>query len=59
MSHPYGEALAVADLEAIVPVYKQATVQIGVKNLLDRNYFYVAGYPEAGRNWFLNMRYQF
>jgi iron complex outermembrane receptor protein len=59
LSHPYGDAFATADLGAIVPVYKQATVQIGVKNLLDRNYFYVAGFPEAGRNWFLNMRYQF
>jgi hypothetical protein len=25
----------------------------------DRNYYYVAGYPEEGRNWFLNLRYRF
>jgi len=59
LSHPYGEAFATADLGATIPVYRQATVQVGVKNLLDRNYFYVAGFPEAGRSWFLNMRYQF
>lgn len=59
LSHPYGEAFATADLGATIPIYKQATVQVGVKNLMDRNYFYVAGFPEAGRNWFLNMRYQF
>src|SRR5215475_2388776 len=42
LSRPYGEAFATADLGATIPVYKQATVQVGVKNLLDRNYFYVA-----------------
>jgi iron complex outermembrane receptor protein len=59
LSHSYGEALATVDVGGIIPLYKMATIQIGVKNLLDRNYFYVAGFPEAGRNWFLNVRYQF
>jgi iron complex outermembrane receptor protein len=57
--HPFGEAFATTDIGMIAPIYKQATIQIGVKNLLDRNYFYVAGYPEIGRNWFLNLRYKF
>jgi iron complex outermembrane recepter protein len=56
---PFGESFATVDLGAIVPIYKQMTVQTGIKNLLDRNYYYVAGYPEEGRNWFLNLRYQF
>jgi outer membrane receptor protein involved in Fe transport len=30
-----------------------------VKNLLDRNYFYWAGFPEEGRNWYLTLRYTF
>ena len=38
---------------------RELSVQAGVKNLLDRNYFYTAGYPEIGRNWFLNFRYRF
>jgi iron complex outermembrane receptor protein len=56
---PHGEVLATADLGLTVPVRRQFKVQAGVKNLFDRNYFYTAGYPEEGRNWFLNLRYQF
>ena len=59
LSHPYGESFATMDLGAIAPIYKRVTVQTGIKNLFDRNYYYVAGYPEEGRNWFLNLRYQF
>jgi len=47
------------DLGGAVPVYKGATIQAGVKNLLDRNYYYILQYPEEGRNWFINMRYRF
>jgi hypothetical protein len=35
------------------------TLQAGVKNLFDRDYYYTSGYPEAGRNWFFNLRYRF
>jgi len=55
---PHGEALATADMGLTVP-YRTLKVQAGVKNVFDRNYFYTAGYPEEGRNWFLNLRYQF
>jgi iron complex outermembrane receptor protein len=47
------------DLATVVPVGTHFNAQAGVKNLFDRNYFYTAGYPEEGRNWFLNLRYQF
>jgi iron complex outermembrane receptor protein len=30
-----------------------------VKNLFDRNYYFNAGYPEEGRNWYFNLRYRF
>ena len=56
---PFGESFGTMDLGAIVPIYKRMTVQTGIKNVFDRNYYYVAGYPEEGRNWFLNLRYQF
>jgi iron complex outermembrane receptor protein len=56
---PYREALSTTDLGVITPVWKGATAQVGVKNLFDRNYFYSAGFPEEGRNWFLNFRYSF
>jgi len=56
---PYSEAYATTDVFAVVPVRSGITVQAGVKNLLDRNYYYTAGYPEAGRTWFFNARYRF
>lgn len=60
--HPTGywkTAMAVTDVGVMVPLYKGAKLQTGVNNLLDRYYQYNAGYPEAGRNWFLNLRYQY
>ena len=56
---PHSESYATTDLFAFVPIRAGITVQAGVKNLLDRNYYYTAGYPEEGRNWFMNVRYQF
>jgi iron complex outermembrane recepter protein len=56
---PFSESFGTMDIGAIVPIYQRFTVQAGIKNLLDRNYYYVAGYPEEGRNWYLNLRYQF
>ena len=50
---------ATVDLGGTVRLYKGASMQAGVKNLFDRNYFYVLDFPEEGRNWYLNMRYQF
>jgi iron complex outermembrane recepter protein len=48
-----------ADIGTVVPIYAGFSVQAGVKNLLDRDYSYTAGYPEAGRNWYFNARYRF
>jgi iron complex outermembrane receptor protein len=50
---------ATADLGGIIPLWKQLDLQGGVKNIFDRFYYYREGYPEAGRNWYLNMRYRF
>src|SRR5208283_1152604 len=48
------------DLAGSLPeFYKGAALQVGVKNVLDRNYYYVLQYPEEGRNWFINMRVRF
>ena len=55
----YRSAFATTDLGVILPLYNSFTVQAGVKNLLDRNYFLTDGFPEAGRNWFMNLRYYF
>lgn len=56
---PYGEAFATVDFAAIVPVRAGVTFEAGITNLFDRNYYYTAGYPEAGRNAYLNIRYRF
>ncbi len=56
---PYGESLATMDLATEVPIHTQFSAQAGIKNLFDRNYLYNAGYPEEGRNWFINLRYHF
>lgn len=40
-------------------VFERAEIQAGMNNLLDRNYFYAEGYPEAGRNFFVNLRCRF
>ena len=40
-------------------INKGATVQAGVKNMLDRNYYQALDYPEEGRNWFINLRFRF
>jgi iron complex outermembrane receptor protein len=55
----FSVSYATVDLGAVIPVRSGLTVHAGVRNLLDRNYYYTAGFPEEGRNWFLNLRYRF
>jgi iron complex outermembrane recepter protein len=50
---------ATLDFGGVVPIYSGLNLQAGVKNLFDRNYYYQEGYPEAGRNWYFNLRYRF
>jgi iron complex outermembrane receptor protein len=47
------------DFGGIIPIKTGLDLQAGVKNLFDRNYYYQEGYPEAGRNWYTNLRYRF
>jgi outer membrane receptor protein involved in Fe transport len=56
---PFAESYATLDLGTVLPIYAGASLQAGVKNLFDRDYYYTAGYPQAGRNWFFNFRYRF
>jgi iron complex outermembrane receptor protein len=50
---------ATVDLGATLPIRAGATMQVGVKNLFDRNYYYWEGFPEEGRSWYLTLRYAF
>jgi iron complex outermembrane receptor protein len=56
---PYAESYATTDLYVEAPIRSGITGQAGIKNLLDRNYYFTAGYPEEGRNWFVSLRYKF
>jgi len=56
---PYAASYATVDFGLIAPLGRGVSLQAGVKNLLDRNYYYTAGYPEEGRNWYVNLRYRF
>jgi iron complex outermembrane receptor protein len=56
---PFATSYGTVDIGAVVPLAEGFSLQVGVKNLFDRNYYYTAGYPEAGRNWYLNGRYRF
>ena len=50
-------AYAVAGLKAAWEPTSQITAEIGVKNVLDRNYVIEDGYNAPGREYFVNLRY--
>ncbi|MCL4783497.1 MAG: TonB-dependent receptor [Bryobacterales bacterium] len=52
-------SFASAGLSASTRLNRQTELQVGVSNLFDRNYFLVEGYPEAGRSYYVNLRYRF
>ena len=56
---PFAASYSIVDLGTTVPLVQGFSLRTGIKNLLDKNYYYTPGYPEAGRNWYLNMRYSF
>jgi iron complex outermembrane receptor protein len=43
---------------ATVQVWRYFSVEAGINNITDRNYTLVEGYPEAGRNYFINLVYR-
>jgi iron complex outermembrane receptor protein len=56
---PFPQSFGTADLGIVVPIWKGMVLQTGVANVFDRNYYYTAGFPEEGRNWYFNTRYRF
>ena len=46
---------ALVHLKGSVQVYRFVSLEGGVNNLFDRNYALVEGFPEAGRNFFVNL----
>lgn len=49
----------VTNVKATYDMSKQFSIEAGVSNLFDKNYFYQASYPEEGRVYFTNLKYQF
>nr|WP_295928893.1 TonB-dependent receptor [uncultured Dyadobacter sp.] len=45
--------------KASVKLYKFISVEGGVNNIFDRNYSLVEGFPEAGRNFFVNLVFNY
>ena len=56
---PYGSSFGTVDIGTVLPIAAGFSIQAGIKNLFDRDYYYTVGYPEAGRNWYFNGRYRF
>jgi iron complex outermembrane receptor protein len=56
---PTATSFGTVDIGTVIPVIAGLSFQTGIKNVLDRNYYYTPGYPEAGRSWYFNGRYKF
>ncbi|WP_448192611.1 TonB-dependent receptor plug domain-containing protein [Azospirillum sp. sgz301742] len=52
-------AHAIANLKVSYEVVKGFTAEAVVRNITDRNYQLIDGYPEEGRSFFVGARYQF
>jgi Outer membrane cobalamin receptor protein len=46
---------AVANFSAQVKGYRWISIEAGVNNAFDKNYAISEGFPEAGRNYFVNL----
>ncbi|MCI0389583.1 MAG: TonB-dependent receptor [Acidobacteria bacterium] len=53
------DQFTVVDAQASYCIGENIELQGGINNLFDRNYSLFEGYPEAGRNLFVNVRYRF
>ena len=60
-SGSYGRAGAYAavSLGGSAQVTRNVELQAGIRNLFNRNYFLVEGYPEVGRNLYVNLGFRF
>ncbi len=52
-------AYSLVNTRASVQVYKFISVEGGVNNIFDKNYSLVEGFPEAGRNFFINLVFNY
>jgi iron complex outermembrane receptor protein len=50
-------AFTLLNTSATVHVWRYFSVEAGINNITDKNYTLVEGYPEPGRNYFVNLVY--
>ena len=56
----YGtDEFTVVDLKVGFEPVRSLLLEAGTRNLFDKNFAYDEGYPEPGREWFVNANYQF
>ena len=48
-----------SNAKLIYEPFSGLSLEAGISNLFDKNYYYQAGYPEEGRVYFGNIRYKF
>lgn len=53
------EGFAIANLKVAYRPMQALTLEAGVSNLTDHNYYLADGYPNPGRMWFANANYRF
>lgn len=53
------QAFSLLNLKASGMINKFFGLEVGVNNVLDANYTLTEGYPEAGRNYFINLIYNY
>lgn len=51
----YAQGYTLVNTKASVGVWKYFSVEGGINNIFDKNYSLVEGFPEAGRNFFVNL----
>jgi len=52
-------AFTTLDISGTAPIRRSLSVQAGIKNIFDSNYYYWEGFPEPGRNAYVTLRYTF
>jgi iron complex outermembrane recepter protein len=53
------DQFTIVDMQTSYRFSENMEMQGGINNIFDRNYSLFEGYPEAGRNLFVNVRYRF
>ena len=59
VSNPTTKEFVLIDLKVTYEMVKNLEISAGINNITDEYYYYTEGQPEAGRNYYANLRYTF